>query len=292
VVEVVEVIPARPQALASVSADIEKRLQDDKAQDLLADAIAKAEDRLNAGESLADVAKDLGLTLQTAPPLTADGRSFDSNFEVQELKLPVLPRVFEADQADGGQLAEIEGGRYALFEISDVVPPLLVPLDRIRDGVVMAWQIRTRSDAAKVEAERIASEASSGKTLAAAIGNRRLPPPQELAVRRLELTQMAQQGQQVPPPVVMLLNTPRGQARVIPAPGGQGWFVVKVDAVEPGNLAEAPQLVDAVRQSFAREAGIELVETYVRAIERDVGVVQKPDATRAVNRRLTGAQVE
>ena len=44
-------------------------------------------------------------------------------------------------------------------------------------------------------------------------------PPQVLTVRRLELTQMAQQGQQIPPPVVMLLNTPKGQARVIPAPG-------------------------------------------------------------------------
>ena len=33
-------------------------------------------------------------------------------------------------------------------------------------------------------------------------------------------------------------------------------------------------------------------ETFVRALERDVGVVRKPEQLKAVNRRLTGAIVE
>jgi peptidyl-prolyl cis-trans isomerase D len=292
VVEVMRVEPAKPTPFAAVSAGIEKKLADEKAADLLAETVASAEDRLTGGESLADVAKTLGAAVQTAPALTADGRLFDADYAATRVEQPLLPKAFEADMAEGPQVVELEKGRYALLEVTDVVAPELVPLAKIRSDVAQAWAIKARSDAAKAEAERIAAAASKGQSLAEATAGKALPQPQSLAVRRLELTQMAQQGQQVPPPVVMLLNTPTGQARVLPAPGGQGWFVVKVDAVEKGDIANAPQLVDAVRQSLVREAGNEMAESFVRAIERDVGVVKKPEAVKDVNRRLTGAIVE
>jgi peptidyl-prolyl cis-trans isomerase D len=292
VVETTEVIPAAAQPFAAVSAQIEKKLTEEKLADLLADTVADAEDRLTGGESLADVAKRLGLAIQTSPALTADGRLFDDSYAATRVDQPLLPKVFAADEAEGPQVVELAASRYALLEVTDVLAPALVPLARIRDDVAQAWTIKTRSDAAKTTAQKIADAASKGQSLAEATGGIALPPAQPLSIRRLELTQMAQQGQQVPPPVLMLLNTPRGQARVIPAPGGQGWFVVKVDAVEPGDIAQAPELVDAVRQSLVREAGNEVVETFVRAIERDVGVVRKPEQLKAVNRRLTGAIVE
>ncbi len=292
VVEVTRIVPAAPQPFATVGAQIEKRLTDEKLADLLAETVASAEDKLTGGESLADVAKGLGLAVQTSPALTADGRVFDDAFAATRVDQPLLPKVFAADQEEGPQVVDLGGNRFALMEVTDITPPQLVPLARIRPDVAAAWTIKSRSDAAKAAAQAIADAASKGETLAEATAGQRLPPPQPLAVRRLELTQMAQQGQQVPPPVVMLLNTPKGQARVIPAPGGQGWFVVKVDAVEPGNIAQAPQLIDAVRQSLVAEAGNEMVESFVRAIERDVGVVKKPEQLKAVNRRMTGAIVE
>lgn len=292
VVEARGIFPPKPQPFQTVSAGIEKKLMDEKAADLMAEAIAGAEDKLAEGQSLADVAKSLGAALQTSPALTADGRLFDDSYAATRVEQPLLAKIFAAEVSEGPQVVETDGGRHALIEVTDVIPPTLVPLDKIREPVEAAWAIKARSDAARAEADRIAAAASKGETLAQATAGKRLPAPQSLTVRRLELTQMAQQGQQVPPPVVMLLNTPKGQARVIPAPGGQGWFVVKVDDVVPGNIAEAPQLTDAVRQSLVRDAGNEMAESFVRAIERDVGVVRKPEAVKAVNRRLTGATVE
>ena len=285
-------IPAAARPFPAVSAQIEKKLADEKAADLLADTIAKAEDRLQGGESLGDVAKSLGAAVQTAPALAADGRLFDADYRVTRVEQPLLAKAFDADPSEGPQVVELEGGRYALIEVTDVLAPETVPLDKIRADVEMAWSIKARSDAAKTEAERIAAAVGKGETLAQATAGKTLPASQPLSVRRLELTQMAQQGQQVPPPVVMLLSTPKGQARVLAAPGGQGWFVVKVDDIVPGNLAEAPQLVDAVRQSLIREAGGEMAESFVRTIERDAGVRRNPDAIKQVNQRLTGATAE
>jgi len=292
VVEVKNITPPKPLPLPAVAASIERKLLEEKSQDLLAESVASAEDRMTGGESFADVAKDMGLQVQTSPALTADGRQFAEDLTVTMVDQPLLAKVFAADQADGGQVLEVGPGQFALVEISDVVAPTLVPLQRIRNDVATAWAIEARSNAAKSVADAIAAEASKGKALSEAAAGRKLQAPQALAVRRLELTQMAQQGQQVPPPVVMLLNTPKGQARVLAAPGGQGWFVVKVDAVEPGSIAQAPQLIDAVRQSFLAQAGDEMVQTFVRAIERDVGVVKKPEALAATKRRVTGAVLE
>jgi peptidyl-prolyl cis-trans isomerase D len=200
--------------------------------------------------------------------------------------------VFGAEESEGPQVADLGGGSYALFEVTEVIPPALVPLAAIRNDVATAWSIKTRADAARREAEAIAAALSKGTPMAEAVAGKRLPPPQPITVRRLELTQMSQQGQQVPPPVLLLLNTPAGQARILPAPGGQGWFVVKVDAVQPGNVEQAPGLVDAVRQSLLRETGNEMMETFVRAIERDVGVVRKPEQVKATTRRMTGDIVQ
>jgi peptidyl-prolyl cis-trans isomerase D len=290
--EVTKVIPATPQPFDTVSAGIEQKLATEKAADLMAEKVAAAEDKLTGGESLADVAKGLGVPVQSSPPLAADGRLFDANYQVSRLEQPLLPKVFDADVAQGPQVVEVAPNRFALLEVTDVLAPEVVPLAKIRADVEAAWSVKARSDAAKAEADRIAAALSKGQSLAEATAGKSLPPPQQLSVRRLELTQMSQQGQQVPPPVVLMLNTPKGQARVISAPQGQGWFVVKVDEVVPGDVSQAPQLVDAVRQSLVREGGNEIAESFVRAIERNVGVVRKPDALKAVNRRLTGAIAE
>jgi peptidyl-prolyl cis-trans isomerase D len=290
--EVAGVTPAAPQPFDTVSAGIEQRLASEKAEDLLADMVASAEDRLTGGESLADVAKSLGFPVQSSPALAADGRLFDADYGVTRVEQPLLPKAFEADSSEGPHVVEVSPGRFALLEVTDVLAPELVPLAKIRADVEAAWMIKARSDAAKAEAERIAAAASKGQSLAEATAGKALPPAQQLSIRRLELTQMSQQGQQVPPPVLMMLNTPKGQARVIPAPQGQGWFVVKVDEVEPGDISQAPELVNAVRQSLIREGGNEIAESFVRSIERSVGVVRKPEAVKAVNRRLTGAIAE
>jgi peptidyl-prolyl cis-trans isomerase D len=292
IVEVARISPASAKPFETVSAEIEQKLTTEKAADLLAETVASAEDKLTGGESLADVAKGLGIPVQTSPALAADGRLFDANYQVSRLEQPLLPKVFEAETSEGPQVVEIAPNRFALLEVTDVIAPELVPLAKIRDDVALAWSVKARSDAAKAEADRIAAAVGKGQTLAEATAGKALPPAQALSIRRLELTQMSQQGQQVPPPVVMMLNTPKGQARVIPAPQGQGWFVVKVDEVVPGDVSQAPQLVDAVRQSLVREGGEEIADSFVRAIEQSVGVVKKPEALKAVNRRLTGAIAE
>lgn len=291
VVQVTGITPPEPRSLQSVSAGIEQRLTEEKLQNLILDTVGAAEDRLAEGEALVDVARDLGLKVEDVAPVTADGRQYAEDYSISRFERPaLLSRVFAAFPDDGALVADLGEHRYALFQLTDTIPPEQVPLQSISDDVALAWALQARSDAAKALAEKIAASANEGNALAKAAAGNKLAAPQELSVRRLELTQMVQQGQEVPPPVVMLLNLPAGKARVLEAPGGQGWFVVKVDAVEQGDLAQMPQLTDIVRQSMQRESADEMVGTFLKVIEREVGVVRHPDAVRAANRRLAGAE--
>lgn len=279
----------RVQPFAVVEKRIAAQLREARLKDLLADTVNDAEDRLDEGQSLADVAKSLGLSVVTEAPVTSDGRRYDADYQLSQVTLPMLGKVFEQSQQDGPRVVEIGSGHYAIIEVTDVVAPELVPMARIRNDVVTAWAADTRANEAKAEAERIVKRIEAGDTLAKAIAGKQLPPAETLTVRRLELAQMMGQQQQVPPPVLMLLNIPAGKAHIVAAPEGRGWFVVHVLEAKEGSEAEAKPLLNDLRQTLAQDAANEFAESFLRTVERQTKVVRRPDALKAVNRQLTGA---
>lgn len=292
VVRVDEIVPVRAIPLEAARATIAARLIQEKTATLLADRVAAIEDRFAAGEPLGDVAKDFGLVVTSVEPTTADGQRLDASRVLMPVKEPLVSRAFATEEADGPVVVEADKGRFVLLEVTEVIPPAALPLAEIRERVAAAWNVKARSDAAKAVADALAAEAGKGGDLAALARARGLPAPEPLRVRRLELTQMASEGAQIPPPVVLLLNVPEGQARVVAAPGGQGWFVVQTVETVTGDASGIPQLVESVRQGMARDAANELAETFARAIQRDVGLVRQPAAISAVKRRLSGGGAE
>lgn len=289
VVEVVSVRPAAPKPLRAVAAEIEKKLIDERVQARLAETINEAEDRIDAGEPFSAVAEALGLRVQTVEPVTADGLRLTEAYELERVMSPLVDRAFSIDPGDGPQVVQAGEGRFALIEIAEVKLGETIPVAPIRARVAAAWAQEQRQRAARALAEELAAKATAGETLAALVRGRNLPPAQSFAVRRLELTQAASQGDAIPPPILMLLNTPAGQARPLPVPQSAAAFVVRTVRVTPGDLAEAPELAGAVRQSLAREAALEMSEFYVRGIEREIGTVTRPQQLEAVKRRLVGA---
>lgn len=288
VVEVVAIRPAAPRPLATVAAEIEKRLVDERVQARLAETINEAEDRIDAGESFGAIAEALGLKVDEVPAVTTDGLRLTDDFRLEPAASPLVDRVFAIDPADGPQVIDVGGGRFAMLEIRERIAPTVIPLESVRDRVVAGWQADQRRRAAEAMAEEIAKAATNDDVFRQQATERRLPPPQRFAVRRLELTQAAQQGQTIPPPVLRLLNTPAGEARAVRAPQAGAAFVVRTLRVTPGDLGEAPELGDAVRQSLTREASAEMAEFYLRAVEREVGTARRPEAFEAVKRRLAG----
>lgn len=288
VIQINAVHPPRAQPFASVAEQITAELTQERLLDLLADMVNDAEDRLDEGQSLADVAQTLSLAVQTEAPVTRDGRRFDAEYQMTSVDLPVAARVFELSSEEGPRVIEVDEGHYALVEVMDVVRPTLVPLDHVRNELMLHWSLDARSAEARKVADGIAKALDDGQSLNSALAGRRLPPVENLTVRRLELTQMLSQNQPVPPPVLTLLNIPEGKTKVVAAPDEQGWFVVRVDKVTAGSDEEITPLADGLRQALGRDAGNELAEAFIRTVERSAKVVRRPEAVQAVNARMSG----
>ena len=284
VVAVTAITPARPQSLDAARASIVARLKDERTTALLSDTVGKVEDALSGHTSLAAVAKRFGLTVAAVPGVTRAGTNpLDPTFTLPPAAAPLVAKAFDADPADGPTLQQMGKDSFAVVELGDITPPAVQPLAAVHDRVVAAYITDARLTAAKAVADRIVAETTKNRPFASVVAAHDLPPARPLAGRRIDLGQAAQ----VPAPVRLFLTLGAGASRALPA-GEQGYWVVHVDTVTPGNVASAPGLVDSARTQFAQAAPDEIGAAFAQAVERAVGVKRNANALATATARITG----
>ena len=284
VVSVTAITPARPRSLDAARAEITAKLKDDRVAALLSDTVGKIEDALSGRTSLADVAKRFSLTVAAVPGVTRAGTDpLDPGFVIAPAAAPLVAKAFEADPADGPTLQQLGKDAFAIVELGDITPPAAQPLAKVHDAVLAADIADARLAAAKTIADTIVAETAKNRPFASVVAAHNLPAAHPLSGRRIDLNQ----GTQVPPPVKLFQTLPAGASRALSA-GLQGYWVVHVDTVTPGNVATAPQLVDSARTQFAKDAPDEIGAAFAQAVERSVGVKRNPGALAAATARITG----
>ena len=159
---------AKPQ----IAADLAK-LATDKA---LSDLVAKIEDGAEAGKSFADIAQTSGLAIQTAGPVTKEGRSgADAASALPAPLLPLAAKAFGHEPADGVAVEDLGGGNLAAIETVQVLPPAPQPLATVRAAVVAAVARDAALKAAKVKADAVVAAVKGGTPFAAAVAAQGLP---------------------------------------------------------------------------------------------------------------------
>jgi peptidyl-prolyl cis-trans isomerase D len=284
VVETVAIVPAHARSLTDARAEILAKLKADRADQLLSDTVGKIEDALSSRTSFADVAKQYGLSVVAVPPVTRAGANpADPGYTIAPAALPLVAKAFDADPADGAALQQLGKGQFAVLELGDIVPPSSVPLAKVRAAVTAAWIDDARMRAAKTLADTVIADTAKGSKFEAALAAHKLLPAHPLSGRRIDLAQQAQ----VPPPVQAFLLLGPGKSRAVPA-GAQGYWVVHVDTVTPGDVAAAPQLVDSACAQFAQSAPDEIGAAFAQAVEADLGVKRNASALAAATTRVAG----
>ncbi len=284
VVSVTGIAPAHARGFDAARGEIAAKLKDDRSTALLSDTIGKIEDALSGRTSLADVAKRFNLTIATVPGVTRTGNvPADPGFVIAPAAAPLVAKAFDADPSDGPTLQPIGKDHFAIVELGDVTPPAVQPLATVRDGVVAAYTADARLKAAKAVADAIVAETAKNRPFASVVATHNLPPAHPLSGRRIDLNQAAQ----IPPPVKLFVTLPAGASRTLAA-GPQGFWVVHVDTVTPGDIAAAPALIDSARAQFVKDAPNEIGAAFAQAVERAVGVQRNSAALAAATARITG----
>ena len=284
-VEDVSRIPAR--TVAQVRPQIAAALAQEQRQAAFAELLGRVDERLQDGESLSDIARELDLSLTTTRPATADGAIYGLAGESVPAELtPLLSTAFEMPEGEP-QLAELaRGERYAIFDVAQVTPSAVAPLSEIREQVAALWRRDQGARAARAAADRVMRRMASGSTLAAALQAEEpaLPPPDRLSLNREDLAR----ARQVPPPIALFFSMAEGTVKKLEDRADNGWFVVALEDIVAPEVAADDPIVGATLAQLGTVTGEEYAQQFVAAVSRAVGVERNPAGIEAVAAQLTG----
>lgn len=276
------------QSLADVRGEIVARLDTKLRRDALSDLTAGLEEAFEGGGNLGDSARELGLTLTTTAPLTANGQVFGKPGETAPPALAkVLQTAFLMDRENQPQLAEIEPGKtFLVFDLANIMasaPPLLA---QIRARVIADWGKAQGAIKAKAAADKALAALARGGSLDAALASAGARGVQRNAID-LGRQELVAQGR-VAPPLALLFSMAERTAKKLEAPGREGWFVIRLADIEPGKVEPGDPALPALTRELGGLAGREYAEQLRTALLREVGAETNAAAVRAVRSRLTG----
>jgi peptidyl-prolyl cis-trans isomerase D len=285
----VDNITALPErSLTQVRGEIATALRAEKRTRALSELAGDVEQRIDEGNALSDIAKSLKVDIQTTKPIVADGRVYGSGTErVPAILQPALASAFEMDEGNP-QIAPLAGGEsYLVFETARITPSAAAPLAEITDDVTAAWRRATGSQAAKAVADRVLARVAKGMPLAEAVAAETvaLPAPEQVNMTR---EQLASQGERVPPPLALLFSMAKNSVKRLEAPNDIGWYVIKVNSIEPGKIVPNDPILAQASNSLGQLIAREYSEAMRVALRKDVGVERNADAIAAVRKRLVG----
>ncbi|WP_300975058.1 peptidyl-prolyl cis-trans isomerase [Sphingomonas sp. LHG3406-1] len=294
VIKVESIQAAGGRSLADVRGEIAAKLTADKRKNALADLVTKVEDGLASGRTFEEVTTAERLPVLTTPPLTRAGGAFDQPaFKLPPDYAAVPGASFDLGVDDDPIVEPLpnEAG-YVLVDVTDVVPPAPAPLARIADQVRSDFIGRRAMDRANAAATQVLAAINRGTPMAeavAALNQSGVRPPEAIDLRRGALSQFAQQGQEIPPPLRIFFTLAPGKAQR--AAGPSGIYLVKLDKVVPGNAAGNPQLIASELTSLQRSASEELALQWLNAAQKELGVERNEAAIRAARSRIIGGSV-
>lgn len=285
-VDAVRDTPAR--SLDAARAEIVPQLAAEKRRAALSDMTARIESQFDEGGSLADTAKEFGITVQTTPPLTADGRVYGTADQQAPAVLQrALNTAFAMDEGEP-QLAEVEPGKtFLIFEVADITVSAAAPLAEIKADVLADYKLSKGSEAAKQAAGRVLARIGKGMSMADAVKAEGKPIPAPDAIN-MSRDQLGALGRRPPTPLVLLFSMAAGTEKRLEAPNKAGWFVVQLDEIEPGKVAPNDPQMQLARRELAMVAGREYEQQFRAAVRDEMGVERNDKAIAAVKTQLTG----
>jgi len=274
------------KTLEQATPEIAEKLNADKRKQAIEDVVDRLQTAIDDGSNFTEAAAAAKLAVTSTPLITANGTSrTDAAFKLPAEMAPVVKSGFEIAANDPPEIVSIGDQGYVLVSPAQVVPAAAARLASIRDRVTADWINDQAFKRAKAAADAIAAKASQGNTLAEAAkqAGAILPAAMPLAARRI---QIASARGEVPAPLRVLFNVTQGKARVVPVPGGKGFYVVKVNKVVPGNAMLQPALIGRVQGDLAQAVSEDYGRQFISALRAEMKVERNEKAIQATKSRL------
>lgn len=286
VLRVNDVTEVGARSVEDVSDEIRETLATERRGEALNELTERLQDEFSRGKSLEEAAEELGVEIDTTPPLLATGQVYGEAGQAPPEMARVIDFAFDMD-ANSPEITELIPGQiFMIFDVNEITQSATAPLDEIRDGVVQQWRRDRGMAAAGQAADRVRERVEAGASLAEAVREEEtaLPAPRPLRIARQDLAD----PNQVTRATILFFSMAEGTVKRVAAQEASRWFVVELDSIETAELAEDSQeLLGAISQLSAA-LGEEYVEQFVAAAEAAVEVERNEAGIEAVRAQLTG----
>ena len=283
--------PAR--SLAQARAEIIPLLSAQKSQDALSDLAGRIEDAIADGSSFAEIAANNKLLVRDTPPILANGQpvAAPAGWQAPPELASLLKGGFDGDPSDRPTVETIvKDQRFALLSVARVIPPTPLPMAQVRPLVIRDIVAKRAAARARTVGEKVVAAVNRGVPLAKAMADTgvKLPPVAPIRIRQSDVVRAQQGGAQIPAPVRMMFALQKGKARLGASERGDALFVAVLEAIEPGNIGSAPELLGQSATELGRALTAELGEAFVRAASKEMNIKRYPETIAAVKRRIAG----
>ncbi len=271
--KVTKVVPGHVRKLAEVRDDIAKRLKLDKAKDLALELHDKVEDARASGQSIEDVARELGLKGTLLPHVSATGKDDEGKSVSLPAAAELLGAAFESDIGVDNDVITTPDDGFVWFDVRDIRPASIEPLEKAREKAVKLWKENRRRELVMEKARELKKRAEAGEDIAA------LAKEVGAEVKTITSLKRNDAREDFPVTAVRAVFAAPEDAWVV-APGGDGASALVIHATGlavPPMDANADE-VKSIRQVLAQSIAEDMTAQFIAALQKEYGV--------KVNRRL------
>jgi peptidyl-prolyl cis-trans isomerase D len=275
------------KSLDQARSEIASQLNTQKRKDAVEDLVDKVQNAVDDGANFSEAAAQAKLPVTTTPLIAADGTArSDPNFKMPAELAPALKTGFQIAPNDPPEIVTLPNEQgYAMVSPGQVVPAAPAPLANVHDQVANDWINGKALERARAVAAQAEAKVEHGTPLAQALKESGAPSPQvaPLKARRIQIA-MAQGP--VPEPLKMLFTLGAGKSRMIADPQGRGFYIVKVNKIEPGNALLQPTLIGHMQTELQQAAAEDYAREFLAAMRQALGVKRNDSAIQAMKTRL------
>ena len=277
------------KSLDAARAEISAKLTADKRKARIDELADKVQTAIDDGASFSEAVAQAKLQVVETPPLTAAGTSISNpTFKPAPAVVAALKSGFELAEGDEPVVDALpENAGSIVVSVARVIPAAPAPFADVSARVRTDWINAEASKRARQLASSIEAKVSKGASVADAVkGSAVNVVVGPVSARRIDLSQF--RGN-VPPPLQMLFSLTQGKTRMVGGSKNEGFYIVKLTKIVPGNALSAPGLVSQTQQQMERTLGQEYALQFISAMQRTVGVKRNDKSIAAAKQRLTGA---
>ena len=262
ILEVLTVTEANTVSWEEARDDILRDIAVDAALDDIPDLLARAEDRLAAGDSLEEIGPALGLPPQVFT-MDTNGRLVDLKQNVQfPPDRELVDLTFEMQPGDEPEILYLDSGGAVVLRVDARRESAVPPLAELRDEIVELLESESRAARALAEAEQARERLAAGESLDSIAG------ALELTVQVTEPLQRYARAELPPDLIDRAFALAAGDSLAGAGPGEEA-FLLRADEILPEDQETVDRRLEQLLPALQAAVDEELFQAFSREVVSD-----------------------